>query len=388
MPIRTSKHSFKDFPARQPGSKLYRNIALSFLAVVMLVVIGVLWVSSVRARVTIKTKKDTTQVQTYVEVARSPEAGQLGGKVVKGNFEKIQEFAVKDVGSEEVPIDSEVSGMVKIINNYSKSQTLVKTTRLLTADGRLYRIDNTVTVGSKESVTVSAHSDKKGREYVMPVGTHLTIPGLWIDLQKSIYAETVSGFSGGSQTSKIVSSLQVADAQKVLEEAVFEQAQKTLKAEAGAADDWAGVYSKRLVEKKTNITPGQSSDQFLASVKMEVTAVYYPAKDMEVLLKQKLKERIPDGRDINYDASLVNFKIEQADTTAGKARLLIQAQASTRLTADSSAISKDAIAGLSSDDAKTKLMSVDGVESVDIQIRPTWIHTVPKMKDHIDLVVE
>lgn len=389
MRLRSSHSSFRESFPKPQASNLYRNIAFGFMGLTVLVVIGALWVSSVHARVTVKVKRDSTQVQSAVDVARNPEQNQLRGRVVKGTFEKMQEFAVKESDSAEIPQDVEVKGTVKIINNYSKPQTLVKTTRLLASDGRLYRIDNNVVVQPKQSVTVTAHSDKKGREYVLPVGTKLTIPGLWIDLQKWIFAETVSGFSGGQQVGRVVSSMDVADAKKVLEEAVFEQAKKTLRAEANAAEDWQAVYQRNLTEAKDNVTPGQAADQFMAWVKLEVKAVFYPQKDMEALVKQKLKERLPDGREItDFDPSAVSFKIEAVDTSTEKAKLTFAAQASTKLTQDSPALSKDAVAGLGVEEAKTKLLGIDGVESVDIQIRPAWIGKLPTMKDHIEIVVQ
>ncbi|MFH1621112.1 MAG: hypothetical protein ABIB04_03435 [Patescibacteria group bacterium] len=372
-----------------PSTSLYRNIAITFVGLTAVVVIGVLWITSVYARVNIKVKRDSTNVQTVIEIAKSPEEGQLQGAVVQGVFEKIQEFAVKETSAEDVPQDTVVQGTVKIINNYSKPQTLVKTTRLLTADGKLYRIDKTVTLNPKESIQVAAHSDKAGKEYVIPAGTRLTIPGLWIDLQKWIYAETVSGFSGGTQVSKIVSSVDVSEAQKALEDAVFEQAKKTLDAEAGSHEGWKAVYVKNVLDKKSNVSPGQKSDQFLASVKLDVTAVYYPEKDMDALIRQKLKDKLPEGRElIDYDSSLVVFKVDKADSKLEQAQISISAQASSQLTDKSPQLSKDSIVSLSLDEAKTKLLGVTGVESVDIRIRPSWINKLPGSKDKIELIVE
>ncbi len=389
MPIRQSRPSFHDtFPAT-PSSHLYRNIGISFLVLTCLIVVGVLWVSSVRARVTVKVRYDVKQLQGAVEVAKTPEQGQLQGRVVQKSFEKIQEFAVKEDATVQIPDDVQVRGTVKIINNYSKEQALVKTTRLLTSDGRLYRIDKSVTVPAGQSVTVPAYSDKNGKEYILPAGTKFTIPGLWIDLQKYIYAESVSGFSGGEQSAKIVTTLDVSEAQKALEDAVFEQAKQALRTEAGVPDDWDAIYSKKMVEKKTNVNPGQQSDQFLASVKMDVAAVFYPKQDMEALVRERLKDGLPDGREIvNFDPSLVVYKLDQFDVANETAKISISAKSSTRLTENSPALSKDAIAGLSIQDAEKKLNDVDGVEKVDIQIKPSWIGKLPNMKDKIEMVIQ
>ncbi|MBP9864029.1 hypothetical protein KBC54_01085 [Patescibacteria group bacterium] len=387
MVIRSSRPTGRSHFSPPPSSAVYRNIAFSFLALTIVVVIGALWVSSVHARVTIKVKRNTANVDTFIEVSKNPQQGQLQGRVVHDVFEKIQEFSVNAQAA--TSVGSVVQGTVKIINNYSRPQTLVQKTRLLTSDGRLYRIDKTVTLGVKETALVTAHSDAAGASYALPVGTKLSIPGLWIDLQKWIYAETVSGFTGGSQTAKIVSAGEVTQSQQALQDTVFQQAKKALDAKAGVGSDWSVVYVQKVLDSKNNVTPGQSADQFLASAKLDVTAVYYPTKDMEAIIRQKLKDKIPEGRELlDYDPSRVVYTVESVDLNAEKARITLAAQASSRLTVTSPQLSKEAIYGLTDEEAKTKLMGTDGVESVDIKIRPSWIHKIPSTKDRLDVVVE
>ena len=387
MVIRSSRSPQRNGFASETSSSVYRNIALSFFGLTILVVIGVLWVSSVYARVTVQVKRDTTRLDTVITVAKNPEQGQLGGRVVQGVFEKIQEFPVKEQTASSV--DSVVEGTVKIINNYSQPQTLVERTRLLTGDGRLYRIKKTIVIPSKQSVTVAAASDEAGKRFELTPGVKLTIPGLWIDLQKWIYAETTTAFTGGSQTTRTVSEADIAAARATLETAVFDTAQKTLATEAGVAEGWKATYIKKIVENKTNVSSGQSSDQFLASIKMDVTAVYFPEKDIEVLIRQKLKDKLPEGRDlVDYNASDVSSSVTRADAKLEQADLTVSAEAGSRLTEKSSLLSKDTILGLSVDEAKDRLMAIDGVESVEFKIRPSWIHRLPNAKDHIDLVVE
>ncbi len=388
MAIRPSRHKYTDGFVKPPAPAVYRRIAYTFFGVTILVVIGALWISSVRARVIVTVRKDTTAIQSTVNIAKSPEQGQLPGRVLEGTFEKIQEFSVR-AASDTAQTPVVVHGTVKIINNYSQPQTLVATTRLLTPDGRLYRIDKTVTLKPKESILVAAHSDQKGAKYVLSKGVHLSIPGLWSALQKWIYAEPVSGFTGGSESGKIVSSLDVTDARRVLEDAVFEQARKTLTSEAGLGNGYTAIFSKKVIDSKTNVIPGDKSDQFLASVKLDITAVFYPKSDMEALVRQKLKEGLPQGRDlVNFEPSQMTIKILTADTQLEKASLSLSAQASSRLTKNSPALSKSAIAGMSISDVKSKLKAIDGVEKVTIQIQPAWIGKLPAAKDHIDLIIK
>jgi hypothetical protein len=379
---------------------MYRNIALTFFGLTVVVIGAVLWMSTVRATVRVQVKRDVANIDSFVEIAKSPEQGQLQGRVVEGVFDNIQEFKVKETTGN-VVLNTTTTGRVRITNGYSKAQPLVKTTRLLTADGKLFRINATVTVSPGETVEVDAYSDAPGADYAIPAGTKLAIPGLWIDLQKWIYAEAITPFAGGIKTVKVVMASDIADAQKTLEQVVVDQAKKTLIAEAAVpadklADDcpsedacWKAVYFVTPMEKKSNISAGQESDAFLAQVKVKVTGVFYPRKDMELLVRSKLKERLPEGRDlVDFDPSDVVYKLDSADTTIEKAKIGFSVETSSRLTEQSSALSPQAIAGLSVQDAKEKIAAIEGVEFVEITLRPSWARRLPAKKDAIELKIE
>jgi hypothetical protein len=378
---------------------MYRNIAWTFLGLTIVVIAFAVWMSSVHATVRIHVKRDPVKLETVLEIAKSPEQGQLQGRVVEGTFDKIQEFKVKEETVSDVVATT--TGKVRIKNGYSKEQTLIKTTRLLSPDGKLFRINATVTVPSGQSLEVNAYSDKTGKEYEIPTGTTFVIPGLWIDLQKLITAESVSSFSATRSSVKVVSATDITDSQKSLEETILDQAKKTLAAEAGIqweklADDckvesncWAGVYVVEVLDKKTNVIAGQESESFLSQVKIKVKAVFYPKKDMEVFVSEKLKERMPEGRDLtDFDSSRVIYHLDQSDASLEKAKVSVTADAYSRLTAQSPSLSKDAIAGLSLEEAKEKLKSVEGTDFVEITLRPSWARSIPRQKDKIDLKIE
>ncbi len=405
MPIRNPRRADAPqprhaFPQPPMAPRMYRNIAVTFLAVVVVVIGIVVWISSVKASVIIHVKSETTKIDSIVDIAKNPEEGQLQGRVVEGTFDNIQEFKVTEQPSSTV-MTTATKGRVKIINTYSKAQPLVKTTRLLTADGKLFRINATITVLPNQSVEVDAYSDKSGQEFAIPAGTKFTIPGLWTDLQKWIYAESVTSFSGDTKNVKLVSQADIANAQGTLSQTVVDQAKKTLMAEAGMtaemlSDDcpttsqcWQAIYFVSPLEKKTNVSAGQESDGFLAQVKEKVTGVFYPRKDMELLVRSKLKDRLPDGKEIyKFDPATVTYTLDQIDSVTEKARVRFTAQASSRLTAQTPAFSKDLLTGLSIGEAKQKLLLIDGVQSIDIHMNPSWAHTLPSRKEAIDVKIE
>lgn len=394
-----SRHHSPRFPQPPASSRLTRNIAFSFIGVVVVVGGLAVWLSSAHADIRVSVKQDTTAVSTVVDVAKVPTQGQLRGRVVQGSFDAIREFTVKE--SVTPVVVATTTGRVRITNKYSKEQPLIKTTRLLTADGKLFRISASVTVPAGGSVEVGAYSDKPGESSVIPTGTTFIIPGLWIDLQHLVTAEAITAFTGASGSSKVVKTEEVASAYATLQDSVVEQARGTLAAEAGIPperlaancsvqdDCWEAVYLVKSTDKKTNVSVGQRSDTFLAQVKASVTAVYYPKKDMQLFVRSKLKEKLPDGRDlIDVGVAKMSFTLSSADAEREIAQIAVAGEAASRLTTNSAALSKEQIAGLSIDDARYKLMNIEGVESVNIDVRPSWSNRIPSQKDKITITIE
>lgn len=407
-----------------PRTSLYRNIAYSFIAFTVVIVLAVLWLSSARATVVIKTKRTPIEYEGTVEIARQPQPGQIPGRIVQGVFEKIQEFQVGAMVTSSAPTPAVTPpivptpppaqvvarGTVKVINKYSRAQTLVRTTRLLTADQKLYRIDRTIQLKPGEEVEVPVYADKPGAEFVIGP-TKFTIPGLFIDLQKFIYAESSAPFQAvavnasspaptptptapsptPSSTGKIVTQANFDMAEKALTEAVLEQAKKTLGADLGNLAGSEVVYLIRKADRfKSNVSIGQSADTFLASLKLDVTAVFYPKEDVLSLVRLKLKEKIPDGREFlpPSNGSGITMEIQASDPKTEVATLRLQSQGAYRLTGSSPGLQKSVVAGKEPEEATAILKSIEGVEDAQITVKPKWFGKIPSLKDRIDIKIE
>lgn len=409
------------FATHQPSTNIYRKIAYVFLALTVTIITLVLWLTSVRANVHIKVRKETTKVDGVVEIARNPSTGQIPGRVVQGTYEKIQEFTVMGDDGEVVtpsastaPTTTETTpapaqdviarGKVKVINNYSKDQTLVRTTRLLTADGKLYRLDKQVVVPSGGSVSVDVYADKSGAEYAIGP-TKFTIPGLYIDLQKHIFAQSDTAFvavpKGSTPTptpitptptpskGKPVTATDLDRAQKQVTEAVLKYATDMLSADIANRESLKSLVVYNVIEQKNNVSVGQVAESFLSSVKLNVTIVYYAQEDMNSLIRARLKERVPQGRELVPAEQLANtFALESSDPKEERASIRVSSDASYRLSPQSPLLQSSVITGKSKAEAESILKAIDGVESVKIDISPSWLSTVPNLKERITVTVE
>ncbi len=421
-----------------PRTNVYRNIAYSFIAFTVVVVLAVLWLSSARATVVIQTKRTPIAYEGTVDIARQTQPGQIPGRVVEGVFEKIQEFPVGTSVTSVIPTLPSVPiapvppptsstapattpivtarGTVRVFNTYSRAQTLVRTTRLLTSDQKLYRIDQTIRLQPGESIEVPVYADKPGAEFVIGP-TRFTIPGLFVDLQKYIYAESTSPFQAVAATApstpasstptptpsapippaprsvsgKIVVQADLDSAEQVLTQAVLDQAKKTLGADLGELNRMDVVYLIRKTDRfKTNVSVGQSSDTFLASLKLDVTAVFYPKEDVLSLIRLKLKDKIPSEREFLPPPSGdgVKLEVQAADSKTEVATLHITAEGAYRLTGSSPGLQKSVVAGKEPEEAIAILKSIEGVSDAQVTVKPKWFGKIPTLKDRIDIKIE
>lgn len=412
---------------------VYRKIAYTFIAFTVCLVIAVLWLSSVRAQVVVQAKYNEIRVDEKLAFAKAPEAGQVLARVVQGSDSMMQEFSTEEATSSEVTsthADAATStepavqsngddnvlarGTVTIVNTYSRSQTLVRTTRLLTTDGKLYHIDARVVVPSNGRVDVAVYADEPGSAFVIGPAK-FTIPGLWPNLQKFIYAESKDAFTGepvgstpkpkapvtksktksvtpapaSTGPKRVVTLEAITAAQASVQDALMEKLKKTLATSVQDATFTDVTYQINRVEKKSNVSPGQSTDKFLVSVRMDVTAVYYVKEDVMTMIRTNMKQRVPDGRELlPPDPAAVALEVTDADAKAELAHVNVQATSSYRITPSSPLLQKSLLAGKSKDGALGILRAIDGVDKADITLHPSWISHIPSLQDHIDITIQ
>ena len=386
----------------QPASsRLFRNIAVTFVLITVAVIGVALWTSSVRATIVVKAKRLPVNLDTILEIASVPATGQIKGRVVSGSFVESKEYPIETTTTT-VPVvppqPMKTTGRVRITNTNSKDQPLVATTRLLTSDGKLYRLSKGVTVPAGGTAEVDAASDQPGSQFEVPVGTKFTIPGLWDQLQKMIYAESITSFAMGNSPSggprRILTADALARAQQELYATALDRAKQSLNVEAGAPADWYAVYDVAGSSKQSNTAVGQDAEKFLAQVKINVTAVFFPKEDVEAYVRTRLNEKLAEGYVLSESTGTTpgqldaSFRLESVDTAKSVARLSISAEGQSQLSKNSQTLKKDLIVGLPADEVIRKWSALDGVDQVDITLQPSWVHRLPSMKDKIELIIQ
>ena len=135
--------------------------------------------------------------------------------------------------------------------------------------------------------------------------------------------------------------------------------------------------------------PGSTPQSFIIYVQADVTAVYYPKDDMLVLVRTKLREKVPSDRElIPFDGKSIRYQIESVDPRVETATVRVQTDAAARLTPASEALKIENLVGKSKQEVIDTLKKLDGVESVDVTTSPGWLRKIPSMQERVELRVE
>ncbi|MDZ4230066.1 MAG: hypothetical protein U1C53_02915, partial [Candidatus Veblenbacteria bacterium] len=168
------------------ASRPMRRIVVTFAGAVVAVVLLVLYYSLAHATVTLEVSPDSMVMDTTIELKQYSEAGEVTGTIIETEVTQSKTFPASPSGE----LEERAAGTVTIVSTHTTPQTLIATTRLLSPQGVLFRLRETVTVpanGKLENVGVVA--DQVGEASAIGP-TSFTIPGLRPQLQQVIHAES------------------------------------------------------------------------------------------------------------------------------------------------------------------------------------------------------
>lgn len=293
--------------------------------------------------------------------------------------------------SETKKVQAKASGKIIIYNNYSSEpQKLIKNTRFESKAGKIYRINQSVTVPGKNgetpgSIEVTVYADSYGADY-NSTPTDFTIPGFKGSPQyEKFFARSNGSISGGSSGTMTLASLSDINAAK--DELALETAQK-LKNELSTMtkEGYVGLYSAVDViyeDNEQDVLSGVTSTY-------EVTATAYLMFASSPQLAKKIGETVRDYHDepvrLSYTDTLT-YSRKDSDRIATSTKLDILLEGAPRLIWNiNEDIIKGLVVGKDREEFKPIMKGIDGVESAEISFSPLWLSSFPNDKTKIDIV--
>ena len=272
----------------KPG---YRNIMVAFIILAVMLIGAILYFSLSQATVTITPLFRSQRVGFAVQVMdQNSLTGQedltekIPGEILEVAVEKTKSFPAAQYQENQ----TKASGEVTIVNNYTRSQKLVATTRLLTSDNKLYRLADFVEVPMGGEITTTAVADQAGSEFEIGPAK-LTIPGLWEPLQDKIYAQT-EGFKIQTITRHIIDQPTIDNAKSDLTKALAAEALELLRSQAGSRPISEQALVVETLKYSTDAQAGSSRQEFSITLGLGVKAVAFDENRLKEIASANLPE--------------------------------------------------------------------------------------------------
>jgi len=363
----------------------YRNLIIGFSVAAILLFAIILYFIFSRATVYITPNYQYQKIGFAIQVAKENSDSALAQNRLSGKVVETSSSVTKTFTGEEKRLTTDIArGKVIIYNKNSQAQVLVATTRLLTADNKLYRIENRVNIPAGGQVEVIAKADQTGDEFIIGPGK-LTIPGLWVGLQDKIYAESVDGFKKDGIVVTNVTDNTIATAKTELNKLVLEDARKKL---SSLADK--NIPLEALEIKNNTFTsdakPNTNQKNFTATITITVKALVFDEQEMKNLALATLPATYKtDNALINIDQQSFSYQVVILDNNQENLLGQIKGEYTIKLTAIK--VAPTEIAGLSRSEALKYLKNLPNVKDVSI-LMPFWSRSLPALADKINIQIK
>lgn len=373
------RHTETREPYSQPSVGFYRTIALSFLVLTVVLLGVVVLITSKKASITIMAKEDTRSVNMNVKVASMADgkdsiAGSVSSTVIN--------FSQKYFPTGSKTIEGTAGGEVTLFNKTAEAQTLVKTTRLLTPGGVLFRLSDKVTVPANGEIKAQVYADKEGKD--SNVGpTSFTIPGLATDKQKVIYAQSAVAMDNAVRQVGILTDADVQGAQKDFEQKIKDQ---YVVSSTDAMQKVVSVLNANpVVDKKV----GDEVDGFSLSGTTTVVVVTYSKQSLSDLISGAVSSKV-DGSlekvlNITSDPKVA---VASYDASSNSAQLSVNQDVMVTLDANAEKLSPQYFMGKTKDEIERYVFELDHVAGVQVDFTPGWSSKAPTVPDKIKIMVK
>jgi len=373
--------------------KSYRKIGFGFFILSILLLSSVTYL--VWAKVIIKIIPDTEKIdqEYYFKVSKDSKAEILDGEItVPGKIKLINVQDSKSfTASGKRLVESDIIGEVTIINNYSKDQTLVETTRLASADDPdkvLVRLKKTVNVPAGQKVNVQVYPDDL-ENFSGLDKMKFIIPGLWGPLQDKIYAENSQALvAGGYQVSYLVQE-DLDNAQAVLKDELYKKALEEINSDLSSDELlWSKLVSLKVVDFTSDTEVGQEAAEFSVTMNLEAAVVVFDEGQLISLIKSELKSLNPGERKlIDLDPNSFVYEVQNHNIETNQAEVKLSFKAESVINSGLDFFDKGKLVGKTAEEIESYFSQFPQVKSVEVIFKPAWLKKTPRLKDKIEIQI-
>lgn len=370
----------------QPG---YRYLVIIFTVLALILIGIILYFALSQATVYLVPNFLTQQIGFAVQVINKDKVKEtddlsekLAGKIVSSSIEETKTYPALQYQE----TTNKAAGAVTIINNYSRNQTLIATTRLLTAAGKLYRLTETVVAPSGKKITAFAQADQAGKEYEIGP-TKFTIPGLWDGLRDKIYAESAESFKIQTLSKTKITQQTLDQAKEDLKSILLNKAKEDLKRQLlGKEALPEKALAAEILKYSTNAKVGSNQEEFSVTLALGVKGVVFNETRLKEIVQKNLPEIYKTNNAlIKIDPASFNYEIGLLDENSEN--LIAQIKGEYTIQIANIQIKPGELIRMSKKDAVRYLKSFGDIKDASIFL-PFWTNYLPALADKINIQIK
>lgn len=375
-------------------NQIYRKIAFSFLVLTSLLLIAVIYLYYVKVDIAIVLNKQEVKGSTVIDIANDSLTA-TGTAAIPGLVKEIEITQTKDFESTGQQIlGTSVTGKVKLINNYNRTQPLVANTRLLAANGNVVHLKETVSIPAGSSADVDVFSTDATSSIDIAAGVKLTIPGLWRGIQDKIYAESITPIKYQETVKKIIKEEDIAAAKTAIAQDIRDKANNEV------VPAYKNQYSQVLFQlatdtlvAKTDAKAGEDKGKFSLNASAKVIVVAFNDDTAKKQAEDQLLSQLPANKSlVEFEKNNVTFELGNVDPVLGTASVNVT-YGGTVMSKEQNIVEKQKIIGLTAPQLENFLKNLKDdnnapmVDSYEIKFTPAFIGRVPSLLDRINIRV-
>lgn len=368
--------------APEPPVGFYRTIAVSFLVVTLILLGVIIFFTSKKATIVVVAKTDNKNVNLDINVAKQ----KIGGSAIVGIVTTTEfKWTQKYFPTGNKITDGLAVGSVTLYNDTGAAQPLVKTTRLLTPAGVLFRLSDRVVVPANGQIIASVYADQPGASG--NIGPNkFTIPGLNEEKQKVIYAASAKEMTGGVRKVGILT----AEDLKAAELDYVEKVKQAVDSSLGQT----GAFNQKLVfVSDHNVTAdrqvGEEVTEFNLVGANTVVVVYYNSGELKSVLEKEISSRIDASTEKVLSVSKEpQVSLGSYDLAKQQARLSVYQDVLVTLDANADKLAVGNFFGKSKDEIERYVFGLGHVVGVDVKFSPSWMRSAPAVADRVQVIIK
>ena len=369
--------------------RLYKNIAYGFIGLTVVMLAFMFYFMFVKVTIVLIPNQERVSNNMIFDIFDQENNDRESLAGIPGVVQQIEisEEHVYDSSGTEV-IGKEAVGRVTIINNYNKNQPLVATTRLLSAESKLYRIKETVNVPAGGSLEVEIYADDPSPEMAVE-STRFTIPGLWAGLQDKIYAESKEAVVYQQKVKKHVTQDDLENSKRELKQLLLAKAKAEINESYSTYSQIIYKIDESSIKGETFAEVEEEINEFRSTMSAKVVVVAFDDKASANLARQKFTTGLSENKElISFDNENIIYNLNNYDYVEGAATVNAMFEGKVTLKENSDIIEIDKILGLNKSQLEVYLNEIPEIAGYQINFYPSFIHRVPKLVDRINIEIK